>query len=504
MYPVTVSELAALLNASVIRSSKNESANSTASVTGVSIDTRTLVPGDVFFALPGSHCHGMTHASAAQAAGAAAIVTDCLLKTDNGETNSPSQIERLRNQSRSTPVLLVRDSATALTQLAVWNRHQSHALMIGITGSVGKTTTRQMIFSVLSSVHQGIQSPANFNNELGVPISLLRLTSDHEFASIEMGASGPHEIAPLALTARPEFGVITRVCPAHLEGFGDIDTVFRTKRELIESLPSHGVAFLNGDDAMVRRMQSSAPCPVVLFGEAPDCDIRPEKVLYEDGVLCFAIHGFEYRVKASGRHLLCSALAAVAIGQQIGLSPVQIQSGLASFHPGTGRGSMIQLPSCTVIDDTYNASPASVAAAIESVSDWKSCRHQILVLGDMKELGQQSAEFHRQAGAAMAATTISHVLAFGEFADDVAAGFLESSAAATPVPLQNRISVFHDMHQLCAVLDCILSDGDVVLVKGSRSVGMERVVEHLRNLSFQQPRSPQTVQKADPADLSAA
>ncbi|MFN8707710.1 MAG: UDP-N-acetylmuramoyl-tripeptide--D-alanyl-D-alanine ligase, partial [Planctomyces sp.] len=324
-------------------------------MTGVSIDTRTLVPGDVFFALPGSHCHGMAHASAAQAAGASAIVTDSLLQTDTGVSDSPSQMGRLQNQSQAVPVLLVQDSAAALTQLAIWNRRQSDALIIGITGSVGKTTTRQMIFSVLSSVHQGIQSPANFNNELGVPISLLRLTSDHEFASIEMGASGPHEIAPLASTARPEFGVITRVSPAHLEGFGDIDTVFRTKRELIESLPSHGVAFLNGDDAMVRRMQSSAPCPVVLFGETPDCDIRPEKVLYVEGVLSFEVHGFKYRVKASGRHLMCSALAAIAVGKQIGLSPLEIQSGLASFHPGSGRGSILQLPNWTVIDDTYNA-----------------------------------------------------------------------------------------------------------------------------------------------------
>jgi UDP-N-acetylmuramoyl-tripeptide--D-alanyl-D-alanine ligase len=457
MFELTVSNFARLVNGQV-----STGCNPDALILGATIDSRQVTAGVLFFALPGTQNHGAHFCGDAVRQGAVAVVVDA---------SAPEIPES------GAPLIRVPDTAVALQTLGHWNRQQSDALVIGITGSVGKTTTRQMIAAVLGAVHSGIQSPANYNNELGVPLTLLQLTREHAFAVVEIGASGAGEITQLAELARPEFAVVTRVAPAHLEGFGSLAGVQRAKQELAASIPPEGTVFLNGDDPLVKQMADVVKGSVILFGEGRDCDVRAEQVEWRNGMLSFWSAGSLFQVNAPGRHLICSALAAVAAGRQAGLRNADIQNGLASFAADSGRGRIIRSNSRTIIDDSYNASPASVAAAIENLSAWTGVDRRILVLGDMLELGSECEQLHKEVGRQIGRSTIDHVLMFGKQAEVTASGVLETS-----IGLRGpwRVSVFHDLDLLLTMLECLLGTNDVILVKGSRGMRMERVVTWLQ------------------------
>jgi len=430
----------------------------------VTIDSRLARDGSAFVALQGSQVHGFDFAEDAVARGAAVVVVD-------GELAAASNVPRV----------LVPDAAHALAQIAGHNRRQSEALTIGVTGSVGKTTTRRMICCVLESAFQGIQSPGNFNNHLGVPLSLLRLSAADEFAVIEMAASAPGEIAELARIAQPDFAVVTRVAPAHLDGFGSLKSVQQTKAELVTSLRSGGVAFLNADDAMVREMAEFNKARVVLYGEADDADVRAESVRVENQSLSVVVNAETFTAPVCGRHHLTSLLAAIAVGRELGLTTDQINAGLSRYVPEAGRCGVLTIGSWTVIDDTYNASPASVAAAADVLRNWSTTNRRLLILGDMLELGDQAEEFHYSVGARLATSSIDHVLTFGRHAVYVAEGFLEAGGSL------NGVSVFEDFSTLLSMLDCLLSPGDVILVKGSRRLRMECVIAEMRDSLEQRP-----------------
>lgn len=499
MFPLTVEQLAQLLGASThppkprelsfpqfldvgeetldesdIRSTGDSPASI---VSGASIDSRAITgtssSGPAFFAVAGEKTHGINFATNALRNGAACVVTDQAVPRQN-------LADGLRP---GNPRLLHVSSAThALQTLGHWNRRQYEGLMIGVTGSVGKTTTRQMIHAVLSQQFSGLQSPRNFNNELGVPLTLCELTADHDFCVLEMGAGRCGDIAALATLAEPEFGVVTRVAPAHLASMGSIEGVQQTKRELIESLPTHGHAFLNADDPLVRSMAKVSRANVTLFGLAADADVRADQVAYRSGVTQFRIENVPFRL-SGGIHLLTSALAAAAIGRVTGVSLTQIADAIDAYRPDAGRGRIVATFPSTIIDDSYNASPASVSACVQSLSSWSSAR-RILVLGDMLELGDESDSLHAEIGRMIAQSSITHTLLFGTHADIVA------NAAREYGLNQNRISVFRDMETLKLVLDCLLCEGDVVWIKGSRSVAMERVVQHLlANIAPSQSRA---------------
>ena len=270
---------------------------------------------------------------------------------------------------------------------------------------------------------------------------------------------------------------MTRVAPAHLGGFGSLKAVQRAKQELVQTLQSDGTAFLNVDDPLVAAMARECRGRVVTFGVSPDADIQATDVRSFDDVLQLVVNNFEYRVPVCGRHNVTNVLAAIAVGLEVGLPAEQIGAGLQKFQPAAGRCNVSNVGRWKVIDDTYNASPASVTAAIRLVEDFHDCHHRILALSDMLDLGTQSPELHYGIGAALAQSRIDHVAVTGQFSEHVVEGFLACGGGV------NRISRFDDQHTMVAMLDCLLSDDDLILVKGSRDTHMERVVTELQLLA---------------------
>ncbi len=425
--------------------------------------------GDIFFALPGQNFHGAQFAKDAVSRGAAAVV---------------SQHSQWDSALSELPAILVPDVVRAMSALAVWCRKQSAALVIGVTGSVGKTTTRQMIAAVMTTEYKGIQSPGNYNNHLGVPLTLMLLDENSEFAVLEIGASAAGEIASLAAVADPEFAVITRIAPAHLDGFGDIDGVQRAKGELAEAVRSDGILFLNGDDQRVRSMGSRTSARTLLYGQADDCDFRVTEIRAIDGAIHFCVNNEPYELPCAGRHQVNNAAAAIAVGRTAGISAEHAASALRNCLPAPGRGQVVCNTPWTIIDDSYNASPVSVKASVDHLSSWTSCRHRILVLADMLELGEKAEQFHFQAGEEIGRSGIDHVLLLGDWADVVAEGVRSVQGSRA----QSKVSVFRDLDTLLIMLDCLAGYGDVILVKGSRGMKMERVVNALMSAAAALPR----------------
>jgi UDP-N-acetylmuramoyl-tripeptide--D-alanyl-D-alanine ligase len=455
MHPLTVQHVCEIVDGTICGD-----VMPAATVGGCVIDSRHVQRGDVFIALPGTQTHGVEFCAAARRDGAEVVIVD----------------ESAASACR-TPHIRVADAEVALARLGWQNRQTSDALVIAVTGSVGKTTARRMITAMLEFVHTGIQSPRNFNNHLGVPISLLELQSGDEFAVIEVGSSAPGEVEMLAAIARPEFAVVTTVSPAHLDGLTSLKAVQQEKRALVAALSEDGVAFLNVDDPLVAEMGKSAPGRVVTFGTAKAAEVRATAVKMSDDFLSLTVDGDIYTVRACGRHNVTNVLAAIAIGLEVGIAPEQINAGLATYQPEPGRCCPSRIGSWTVIDDTYNASPAAVGAAIQMAEEFTQCHHRVLVLNDMLDLGEQAADLHYGMGAALAASKLNHIAVTGDFAGDVVDGFLACGGAL------NRISCFASLALLTAMLDCLLCDNDLVLVKGSRATRMEQVVESLRRLA---------------------
>jgi UDP-N-acetylmuramoyl-tripeptide--D-alanyl-D-alanine ligase len=423
----------------------------------VSVDSRTLQAGDLFWALRGSTHDGHHHVSEALHRGAVACV-----------------VERRHAAALKGPLVLVDDTLRSLGEFACWYRQQSEALIIGVTGSVGKTTTREMLHAVLSAGYRGLRSDRNFNNEVGLPLSLLELGVDDEYAVFEMGAGRIGDIRKLCEIACPEVGVITRIGKAHLETFGSLEAIYQGKCELLEALPHHGFAVVAGDDEAMRARASRAACPVIFVGERPDNQVRATAVDFQPGRLQFEVDRRKYELPVPGRHYLTAALCALAVAREIGMDPAVIAEGFRRFVSPPGRCLVEQAGSCTIIDDTYNANPLSMQAACLCLKDWPSQGHKLLIVGDMLELGTETQKSHRDLGACVAANHVDRLLAFGENAGDVSWGALH--AGMRP----HVVAECHEMEALLTVLDCWLEPGDVVLVKGSRGMRMERVVHWLR------------------------
>lgn len=430
----------------------------------VRVDSRQVIPGDVFWALSGTTTDGHHFVNDAVRRGAAFCVVQ------DGRCEVPG------------PHLVVPDTLQALGRFAASRRRSVDAMVIGVTGSNGKTTTRSMLYSVLSTRFQGHQSPASFNNHVGVPLSLLGLNSDHEFAVIELGASRVGEIAALSRIAQPEVAVITSVAPAHLAGFGSIENVVQTKGELVEAVPAGGFVVLNGDDERVKTMSSRASCRVIHVGERLDNEIHAERIQVTNERLDLVVNGSPFSVRAIGRHHATAALLAIAVGREVGLTDREIALGLARFEAVEGRCRQLNVGEWTIIDDTYNANPGSMAAACHVLRDWAGGHHKWLVVGDMLALGSASPVYHSQLGAQAAAAGIHGLAAIGEFSE-----FVVDEAARQGMD-RGCLGAFRDFRLLISMLECWLEPGDVVLVKGSRAMRMEQVVEGLQQLA---PRTSQ-------------
>jgi UDP-N-acetylmuramoyl-tripeptide--D-alanyl-D-alanine ligase len=428
----------------------------------IETDSRRVKPGDVFWAIAGRQDDGHRYVAEAVQRGAIACV-----------------VEPHRCDQDRFPLIVVEDTILALWDFAEWYRKQSDALVLGVTGTVGKSTTRRMLHRMLSVKYRGVESPHNFNNYLGVPLSVLQLHPEHEFAALELAASNIGEIEDLASIVHPEIGIVTAVTPVHLEQFGSLENIVQAKGELIEAVPPEGFAVLNGDDDLVRQIADRARCQVILVGERSDNDIVADWVKTNHGKLRFAVDGHPFEVPVVGRHFITSALIAVAVGRQLDLTDEEIAAGLRQFEPLAGRSQFKRIGPWIVIDDTYNSSPAALKAACETLRDWQTGARKILVTGDMLELGGAAEQLHAELGQLVPACGIQRLITVGPQAATIAQMARQHGMDA------GCLGTCADFETVQLLLDCWLEPGDVVLVKGSRATHMEYVLEQLEQLAAQ-------------------
>ena len=423
----------------------------------VVIDSRQIEPGDVFWALAGPNHDGADFAGEALRRGASGVVSGRAIEAPADRW-----------------VLNVNGTLEALQRWAARNRRQFTGSVIAVTGSVGKTTTRQMIHTVLKARLSGSASPRNYNNHVGLPLSMLQIDSRDDYAVLELGASSQGEIAALADLCRPEIGVITHVGDAHLGGFGSRLGVVEAKAELLAALPADGHAVL-GDDPWLRRFARRCEAPITWVGRGTECDVMASEVEFSGGRLGFRVADCPFSVPVWGRHHLNSALVAVAVGRIMGFDLEETARALKDFDPLPMRCEVIQIRGATIINDTYNSSPMAMQAALELLRDFDTEGRRIIVCGDMGELGEESVMLHRRLGNQVVTVCGADLLiACGRFAGDVVA-----AARAAGMPRIRSIPCATPEDSLPYLGQTILP-GDVVLVKGSRALAMERVVEAMQ------------------------
>ncbi len=424
---------------------------------GYSIDSRTVGPGELFFAVKGERLDGHDYVVAALEKGAAAAVV------------RKDQLHRYPDNAR---LLAVEDTLVALQTLATAVRRVWGKPLVGVTGSAGKTTTKEAISHVLAARFRVLKSEGNFNNHFGLPLMLLKLEPQHDVAVIEMGMSHAGEIRALAKIARPDIGVVTNVAPVHLEFFDSIAGIARAKYELIESLPASGIAVLNADDEYVSQFGRDFKGKVVTYGMRAVADVRGENVQSRGA------EGSEFDVVLSGvreharwplvgEHNILNALAAVAVGVVRGLSPGEAVGPLATLTPPDKRGQVLQLGNITVINDCYNSNPKALHAMVDALAAMKAVR-RIVVAGEMLELGPAGEQIHRAAGQHIAERKIDVLIGVRGLAQAMVDGArqagTESMYAATP-------------EEAGEWLARETRDGDIVLLKASRGVMLEKALE---------------------------
>ncbi len=420
-----------------------------AEITGVAMDTRRLQPGDLFVAIKGERVDGHDYLAEAAARGAvAALVT--------------------RHVDSELPQVLVDDTTLALGDLASAVRAQRRVRVVGITGSNGKTTVKTLAASILSRHGRTHVSAGNYNNELGLPLSLLAMPQDTDYAVFEMGAGKPGDIAYLAAIARPDIGLVTLIAPAHLERMGSIEGVAETKGAIYQALPADGVAIVNADDSFASFFAGLAGTRKVLrFGLDQPADVGAEIIEQRaDGsrfVLRTPTGHAEVALPLPGRHNIANALAATAIALALEVPLNTIVSGLEQVPGVAGRlRREVMAGGWTVIDDSYNANPSSMAAAIDTLL--LAAGERWLVLGDMAELGPQAAALHAAVGTLARERGVDRLFAVGPL------------GLATVEAFGAQGAHFEDKATLIAALQAQLHEGVTCLVKGSRSAGMEQVV----------------------------
>jgi len=426
-------------------------------VRGYSIDSRTIGPGELFFAVKGEHFDGHDFVSAALEKGAAAAVV---------------RKDQWHRYSWTNRVLSVDDTLLALQTLATAVRRVWAKPLVGVTGSAGKTTTKEAIAHVLSTRFRVLKSEGNFNNHFGLPLMLLKLEPEHDLAVIEMGMSHAGEIRALAKIAQPEVGVVTNVAPVHLEFFDSLAGIARAKYELIESLPANGTAVLNADDEYVSQFGRDFKGRVITYGTSMTADVRAEnsESLGAEGSR-FRIAVCNERMEAAlplvGAHNILNALAAVAVGLSQGLKLVEIISALSALRPADKRGQVVQLGNLTVVNDCYNSNPKALHAMVDSLAGMKAKR-RIVVAGEMLELGPAAAELHRAAGRHIAERKIDLLLGVRGLAQSMVDAARESGMPAEFVATPEEAGEW---------LARETRDGDVVLLKASRGVKLEKALE---------------------------
>jgi UDP-N-acetylmuramoyl-tripeptide--D-alanyl-D-alanine ligase len=422
-------------------------------VTGWSIDSRAVQAGDLFFALKGPNHDAHRYVPDVLAAGAVAAVV---------EKDYASEDPRL---------LRVDDTLAALQHVARWARDRYKGDVTGVTGSAGKTSTKDAIAALLSTAMTVGKTIGNFNNHVGLPLSILRLPMDSQAAVLEMGMNHAGEIRDLAAIARPRIAVVTNVSSAHIENFDSIEGIAAAKRELVEALPPDGVAILNADDERVLRFAAKAPRAVTYGLDRPDADVRAEDVrLTGDGV-AFTVDGVDFESPLVGRHSVLNLLAGIAVARESGIETGSLREAVRSIGPGRMRGEKILHRGIRIWNDCYNSNPGAAKAMLDVLRDTPA-RRRIAVLGEMLELGQQAEALHREVGAHAAMSGLDVLL--GVRGD---AQFLVNAARDAGVLNGAAYLFFETPEEAGDRLREIAREGDAILFKGSRGTQVERALQ---------------------------
>lgn len=450
MFGITVSEAAAICGGSVHNPG---GASADAALNRIVIDSRAVRPGDLFAAYRGEKVDGHDYINSALASGAA-----CALA------------ERLPEEPCGT-VILVPDVQEAIERLAGEFRRRLSIPLVGIVGSVGKTTAKEMVWSVLSEHFNAYRTEGNLNNTIGVPMTVSGIGPEHEAAVIELGINHFGEMEHLGRVARPDVVIYTLIGHAHLEFLGDLDGVLKAKTELLPYLPENGTVIINGDDPYQRRIV--CPQKIISYGLGEDCDVRASDIVRrDDGISCtisFSGRSVRAEIPAIGDHMICAALEGAAAGFLLGLSDAEIETGITRYRTVGRRLSITDTGSLRLLDDCYNANPDSMKSSIRTLCSMQG--RKVCVLGDMRELGEDSPAMHREVGRFAAEAGCDVLLTSGELAVNYAEGF-------------GGGQLFASKAELIAALPEFLRKGDAVLVKASLGSAFAEVSDAIKNLQL--------------------
>lgn len=432
-------------------------------VKNVCTDSRRAKAGDLFFAIKGESFDGHDFLKEMAEKKAGAVVIE--------QKKVPAPLP-------DCGVVVVEDTRMALGKFAAAYRRDFAVPVVCVCGSNGKTTTKELLGSVLRQKLAAVWSEASFNNDIGVPLTLLRIEKAHEVAVLEAGTNHPGELAPLIEMIRPRIGVLTNVGREHLEFFGDVAGVAREEGQLAELLPENGTLLVNGDSEWTDEMSRRTKAKVVRVGWGAKNDWRAEKVRLDKSGTTFQVVSAkkefcgEYRVALLGRHQVINSLFAIAVSEELGLGRAEIQRGLADAKPPKMRMQFWEVNGIRLLDDTYNANADSMIAALETLRDLPLQGRRVAVLGDMGELGAQSEAAHAEVGRQAAATKVGQLFAVGKMA-----GVVGKAARGAGMP---RVMEFENVESASKAIKAFLKSGDVVLLKASRSARLERITEALK------------------------
>ena len=424
----------------------------------ISTDSRKILPDFIFVALVGENFDGHSFVDLAIEKGATCIIVD----------------KKHGNLQLNTTIIAVDNTLEAYQKIACYYRRKFDIPIVAITGSNGKTTTKDLTAGVLSSKYNVHKTNANFNNEIGLPFTLLQMQHNHDIAVVEMGMRGIGHIKDLTIIAEPNIGIVTNVGETHMELLGNVDNIAKAKSELVEAIPDNGLVILNADDEHVKKMSQRTKAKVIFFGIDNEADVRAFDIKYFDTNTLFnySYDGKIYKCKIPlvGKHNVYNALAAIAVGLQMELTQEEIQKGLDKLSLSAMRLAVMKVKEYTFINDAYNASPMSMKAAIESLNTIAQKR-KIAVLGDMLELGSIAVEAHRKIGDILAENKIDMVVTLGEYAKNI--------ACQARIKGISEVYEAKDHDEIKSILRIKLQIGDTVLLKGSRGMKMEKTLEGL-------------------------
>ncbi len=434
----------------------------------VVIDSRKTGKGDIFVAIKGENHDAHKFIKDVVEKGCRAIVA---------AQSSISSLETGELIKRKVNVISVPDTLAALGSLGKYRRQKINPRVVAITGSNGKTTTKDMAAGVLRKKYNLHSTKGNFNNEIGLPLTLFELKEEHELAVVELGMNAPGEIRRLGKICSPDIGIITNIGPAHLEGVGSIEGVQRAKAELLETLGKNGIAVLNADDPKVLELEKKATNEVLLYGTGENAAIKGTNITKGSKGVSFTLNlnGSSATVDLNifGDFMVSNALAAASAGYLVGMTIDEIKTGLEEFDSVNGRMKEVKnTMGIHLIDDTYNANPGSVEAAIRTLCDIKNGGREVVVLGDMFELGSFAVPMHEQVGKVAALSSVKRLYAVGENAGAVIRGAVENG-------MDKKNALVKDREEVVSDLKAWAVPGDWVLVKGSRGMGMEKIVKGL-------------------------